>query len=141
MTEFVVKQGEASFEARFASPAFVLLSQSNVELHPNMLLHLGKYGLTLNDIRIETGIPNLAGANVIYGMNALNVAVRVWLDRLEIVFGDLTLSLLKIPSCSLAVVCSRWAKPASGFHTPLSGCKWTDCRRSSAAASPSGLHR
>ncbi len=53
MTEFVVKQGEASFEARFASPAFMLLSQSNVELHPNMLLHLGKYGLTLNNIRIE----------------------------------------------------------------------------------------
>ncbi len=68
----------------------MLLSSSNVELHPNMLLHLEKYGLTLNDIRLESAIPNLAGAHASYALNALNAVVRVWLDRLEIAFLDLT---------------------------------------------------
>jgi hypothetical protein len=90
VTTFVVKQGDASLVARFTSPLFELLSNSNVALHPNMLLHLGKYGLTLNDVRIELGIPTLAGANAAYWMNALSAVVRIWLDRLEIAFLDLT---------------------------------------------------
>ena len=90
MTTFVVKRGDVFFEARCVSTMFELLSQSHVEFHPNMLLHLGKYGLTLNDIRIESGIPNLAGANAAYWMNALNAVVRVWLNRLEITFLELS---------------------------------------------------
>lgn len=90
MTKFVVQQSEALFEARFAVPAFALLSPSTVSLHQNMLLSLGKHGLALGDIRVESGLPNLSGANAIYSLNILNALVRVWLDRLEVFFLDLT---------------------------------------------------
>jgi hypothetical protein len=53
-----------------------------------MLLSLGKYGLTLNDIRVEAGLPNLSGANATYSLSTLNAFVRVWLNRLEVFFGD-----------------------------------------------------
>ena len=64
MTQFAVQQSEASFEARFTTLGFVLFS--SVNLHQNMLGNLGKYGLTLNDIRMELGLPNLAGGNATY---------------------------------------------------------------------------
>ncbi len=67
----------------------MLLSVSNVELRPNMLLCLSQYGLTLNDIHLESAIPNLAGTHASYTMNALSTISRVWLDRLEIAFLDL----------------------------------------------------
>ena len=71
MTTFVVKQSEASFEARFASPMFALLGPTVFDLHQNMFLSLRKHGLTLGDIRVESGSSNLAGANVTYGLNTL----------------------------------------------------------------------
>lgn len=91
MPKLLVKQSDAFFEARFSSPAFALLSPlAPGLLHHNMLLELGKYGLTLNDIRVEAGMPNLAGANATYTLNLYNAFVRVWLNRLEVVFVDLT---------------------------------------------------
>jgi hypothetical protein len=89
VTKFLVKQSDASFEARFAFPAFALTA-SAPSLHQNMLLSLGKYGLTLNDIRVEAGLPNLSGANATYSLSTLNAFVRVWLNRLEVFFGDPT---------------------------------------------------
>jgi hypothetical protein len=47
VTTFVVKQSEASFEARFASPMFALLGPTVIDLHQNMFLSLRKHGLTL----------------------------------------------------------------------------------------------
>jgi len=88
VTTFLVKQSEASFEARFAFPAFALTALVP-SLHQNMLLSLGKYGLTLDDIRVEGGLPNLSGVNTIYSLSTLNAFVRIWLNRLEIFFGDL----------------------------------------------------
>jgi hypothetical protein len=49
VTEFLVEQSEAVFEAHFAFPAFALLA-SAPSLHENMLLGLGKYGLPLSNI-------------------------------------------------------------------------------------------
>jgi hypothetical protein len=89
VTKFVVQQSEALFEARFAVPAFALLSPSTRSLHQNMLLSLGKHGLTLGDIRVESGLPNLSEAKATYSLNILNALVRVWLDRLEVFFLDL----------------------------------------------------
>ena len=89
MTTFVVKQSEASFEARFASPMFVLLGPTVIDLHQNMFLSLTKHGLTLGDIRVESGAPNLSGANATYWLNAFNAFVRVWMDRVEVFFADL----------------------------------------------------
>lgn len=88
VTKFLVKQREAVFEARFAFPAFALIA-SAPSLHQNMLLGLGKYGLTLGNILIESGLPNLSGANATYSLGTLNAHVRVWLDRLEVFFLDL----------------------------------------------------
>ena len=89
MTTFVVKQSEASFEARFASPVFTLLGPTGLDLHQNMFLSLRKHGLTLGDIRVESGSSNLSGANVTYGLNMFNAFVRVWMDRVEVSFADL----------------------------------------------------
>ena len=89
MTTFVVKQSEASFEARFASPMFALLGPTALDLHQNMFLSLRKHGLTLGDIRVESGSSNLSGANVTYGLNTFNASVRVWMDRVEVSFSDL----------------------------------------------------
>ena len=55
-----------------------------------MFRNLEKYGLTLGGIRIESGLPNLSDANATYTMNVLNTLVRVWLDRLEVFFLDLS---------------------------------------------------
>lgn len=89
MTAFVVKQSEASFEARFASPMFVLLGPTVINLHQNMFLSLTKYGLSLGDIRVESGASNLSGANATYLLNTFNAFVRVWMDRVEVFFADL----------------------------------------------------
>ena len=89
MTTFVVKQSEASFEARFVSPIFALLGPNVIDLHQNMFLSLRKHGLTLGDIRVESGPSNLSGANATYWLNALNAFVRVWMDRIEVSFADL----------------------------------------------------
>jgi hypothetical protein len=89
--KLLVKQSDASFEAHFVAPAFALLSPlAPGLLHQNMLLGLKKYGLALNDVRVEAGIPNLAGANATYALNICNAFVRVWLNRLEVTFLDLT---------------------------------------------------
>jgi hypothetical protein len=90
VTAFVVQQSDALFEARFASPAFMLLRLPAAELHQNVFRNLGKHGLTLGDIRIESGLPNLSDANATYTINVLNTLVRVWLDRLEVFFLDLS---------------------------------------------------
>ena len=89
MTTFVVKQSEAAFEARFASPMFALLGPIVLDLHQSMFLSLRKHGLTLSDIRVESGSSNLSGANVTYGLNTFNASVRVWMDRVEVSFADL----------------------------------------------------
>ena len=88
VTQFVVRQGEATFEARFASPAFGLLQPVHEGLHQNMLGQLATHGLRLNDIRFESAPVTLAEAHSSYLINALSVLVRVWLDRLEISFLD-----------------------------------------------------
>jgi hypothetical protein len=89
VTTFVVKQSEASFEARFTSPVFTLLGPTGLDLHQNMFLSLRKHGLTLGDIRVESGSSNLSGANVTYWLNTFNAFVRVWMDRVEVFFSDL----------------------------------------------------
>ncbi len=82
MTTFVVKQSEASFEARFASPVFTLLGPTGPDLHQNMFLSLKKHGLTLGDIRVESGSSNLSGANVTYWLNTFNAFVRLTSDTI-----------------------------------------------------------
>jgi hypothetical protein len=89
VAKFVVKQGEATFEARFVSPAFRLLQPVHEGLHQNMLGQLATHGLRLNDIRFESVPAALAEAHSSYSINALAVLVRVWLDRLEISYLDL----------------------------------------------------
>jgi len=82
VTTFVVKQSEASFEARFASPVFTLLGPTGPDLHQNMFLSLKKHGLTLGDIRVESGSSNLSGANVTYWLNTFNAFVRLTSDTI-----------------------------------------------------------
>jgi hypothetical protein len=89
VTKFVVKQGEATFEARFVSPAFGLLQPVHEGLHQNMLGQLATHGLRLNDIRFESAPAILAEVHSSYSINTLGVLVRVWLDRLEISCLDL----------------------------------------------------
>jgi hypothetical protein len=89
VTTFVVKQSEASFEARFAFPVFSFLGSGGPNLHQSMYLGLRRYGLTLGDIRVESGLPNLAGANATYWLSTYNAFIRAWLDHLEIFFLDL----------------------------------------------------
>ena len=89
VAKFVVKQGEATFEARFVSPAFGLLQPVHEGLYQNMLGQLATHGLRLNDIRFESAPAILAEAHSSYSINTLGVWVRVWLDRLEISFFDL----------------------------------------------------
>jgi hypothetical protein len=89
VAKFVVKQGEATFEARFVSPAFGLLQPVHEGLYQNMLGQLATHGLRLNDIRFESAPAILAEAHSSYSINTLGVLVRVWLDRLEISFLDL----------------------------------------------------
>jgi len=55
-----------------------------------MFFGLRQYGLTLGDIRVESGLPNLAGGNVTYSLNTYNAFVRVWMDHLEIFFLNLS---------------------------------------------------
>jgi hypothetical protein len=85
-----VKQSDASFEARFAFPVFGFLGAGGPNLHQNMFFGLRQYGLTLGDIRVESGLPNLAGLNATYSLNPYNAFVRVWIDHLEIFFLDLS---------------------------------------------------
>jgi hypothetical protein len=89
VTQFVVKQGEATLEVRFVSPAFGLLQPVHEGLHQNMLGQLATHGLRLSDIRFESAPVTLAEVHSSYSINALSVLVRVWLDRLEISFLDL----------------------------------------------------
>src|SRR5436853_6448388 len=68
---------------------FALLGPIVLDLHQSMFLSLRKHGLTLSDIRVESGSSNLSGANVTYGLNTFNASVRVWMDRVEVSFADL----------------------------------------------------
>src|SRR5712691_9483590 len=67
---------------------FALLGPTGLDLHQNMFLSLKKHGLTLGDIRVESGSSNLSAANVTYGLNTFNAFVRVWMDRVEVSFAD-----------------------------------------------------
>jgi hypothetical protein len=85
-----VKQSEASFEVRFALPVFDFIGSIRSNIHQSMFFGLRQYGLTLGDIRVESGLPNLAGLNATYSLNTYNAFVRVWIDHLEIFFLNLS---------------------------------------------------
>jgi hypothetical protein len=89
VTKFAIKQSELSFEAAYATPAFGLLQPGADSLHGSFMTYLSRYGLTLNDIRVEGGTPNLSSVRAIYLLGHFNAAVTVLLDRLEAVFLEL----------------------------------------------------
>ncbi len=88
MKKFVVKHSDALFAAHYIFPAFALINTAP-SLHQNMLRNLRQYGLTIQEIRIEGGHPNLADAHVTYSFNALNMLITVWLERVEVLCSDL----------------------------------------------------
>jgi hypothetical protein len=87
VTQFVVKQGEATLEVRFVSPAFGLLQPVHEGLHQNMLGQWATHGLRLSDIRFKSAPVTLAEVHSSYSINALSVLVRVWLTVWRFLFS------------------------------------------------------
>lgn len=88
MSKFIVKHGEILVQAFFRSPMFSLLDPPGSRFHSVMFANFGRYGLTVGDVRIENGLPNLSDGNITYNLSILKATIKVFLDRIEVTFFD-----------------------------------------------------
>ncbi|OQW31450.1 MAG: hypothetical protein A4E20_03965 [Nitrospira sp. SG-bin2] len=90
MTSFKVVHGEISLQAHFLVPLFDLLDPPASRVHSALYSDLSEFGISLNDVKLVYGVPNLAEVSVSYYLLNLNALVKLSLDRLEITFSETT---------------------------------------------------
>jgi len=90
MTSFKVKQGELSLQAHFLVPIFDLLDPPASRLHSALYSGFSEFGISLNEVKLVHGVPNLSEASVSYHLLNLNALVKLSLDKLEVSFFETT---------------------------------------------------
>lgn len=125
MPKFETKQSELNIEVRFAAPAFALLAQDSSKLHSGIFDVLGKFGLTTNDITIESAPAALGAKSITYSANLIGLVVKLHLSKVEFICWDLK-RLTQIDGIAIFIgVMEVVAKvvpglEAEGFYTTLS---------------------
>lgn len=79
-------RSDATYHGRFADLAFELLANP-IPVYKNLLKHLGKYGVTLNNLKYDATM--ISEANISCYFLDFSAMIRVRLDRLEVSFFKL----------------------------------------------------
>lgn len=115
MRKLEAKQSDLKIEADFAAPAFGLLARAAEGLHVQLFSVMQRFGLTVNDISIDTPAPNLGSRGITFHLARLATIIRVQLGRVEFTCGDLS----KISSSDGAALFTAIFDTLRGFSPNL----------------------
>lgn len=88
MTSFHVKHREMLVQGHFFAPIFGLLDPPASRVHSAIFGGLSKFGISINDVKLAQGVPNLSEASLSYHLPNFNAMVRLSLDKMEVLFFD-----------------------------------------------------
>jgi hypothetical protein len=88
MSSFKVKHGEILVQGHFSTPIFGLLDPPASRVHSAIFGGLAKFGVTINDVKLSHGVPNLSEASLSYHVPNFNALVKLSLDKMEVMFFD-----------------------------------------------------
>lgn len=87
-TTFQVEKGDLLFEASFEGPDFAFF-QDTAGLLRHLFQRLERYGLRLNDLRVERGTGSVAEFHVLCYLFNYWMTIRVRVDRAEVMCANL----------------------------------------------------